>query len=244
MIEGFLLVNKPRDKTSFWCIRYIKRLVGKRVKIGHAGTLDPFATGLLIVGIGRNATKHLGTFLTLDKIYIARAKLGLQTDTLDITGSIIKQNDTINITKQELQKAIEQLGNSYQQIPPIFSALKYNGKRLCVLAREKKKSVQELNNIVRQKVRDVTLYSVELQEYSGPYFQICAHVSHGTYIRSLIDDIAQKAGGYATTVSLCRTDIGSYCLSRAIDLETLQTLKMIEKNCIPVDQFLQQLNRK
>jgi tRNA pseudouridine55 synthase len=243
MVEGFLLINKPRGKTSYECVEQVKRLLNKKIKIGHAGTLDPFATGLLIIAVDRNATRTLDQLLSLDKVYIAQGKLGIETDTLDITGNIIKECDAQTVTEQQIHTAIKQLGSSYQQVPPIYSALKFEGKRLYALARAGKQSVQELTLLAQEKAKEVQLYELELIDFKMPFFTIHAHVSHGTYIRSLIRDIAYKAESCATTSALQRTKIGPYHIEQAVDLEKLKTASDLDRYCIPLEQFFAVLDK-
>ena len=151
-LAGFILVNKPTGITSFNCIKKIRSLIGYRTKVGHAGTLDSFASGLLIVAIGRTATRELDQFLELDKWYTATAKLGQLTDTLDYTGEVITDEEPGSITKADLQRSIEKLGSQYQQIPPIYSALKHEGRSLSSLARKEKLTQEELQKIAGTKL--------------------------------------------------------------------------------------------
>lgn len=123
---GFLLVNKPCGISSYGCIIHVKKILRQKIKIGHAGTLDPFASGLLIIAIGREATRIISTIAVLEKTYVATGKLGELTDTLDHTGKVIKQIDFIP-TQQEVAAALASLGSSYQQTPPLYSALKHEG---------------------------------------------------------------------------------------------------------------------
>ncbi|HEB41679.1 MAG TPA: tRNA pseudouridine(55) synthase TruB, partial [Candidatus Dependentiae bacterium] len=127
---GFLLLNKPPHITSFACINHIKKIIQEKIKIGHAGTLDPFATGLLIIAIGRQATRNIRYLSTLDKEYIAKAKLGELRNTFDCTGSVTQTMQTTGITEKNLRQAIYSLGSSYKQVPPIYSALKHQGTPL------------------------------------------------------------------------------------------------------------------
>lgn len=234
---GFLLVNKPQDTTSFRVVAQLRQILeDKKLKAGYAGTLDPFATGLLIVGVGRPATKVLHTITRWDKRYIARAKLGEHTDTLDRTGQVIELCNT-NVTEEQLFSAIKRLGKRYTQIPPIYSALKHEGIPLYKLARHKKKSREDLQEALERKARPVQLHEITLAEVSSPFFTIEAHVSHGTYIRTLVDDIARNAGSCATTHELTRTEIGKIKLENAIDLEELQTPQDVEDNLISVEEF-------
>ncbi len=243
-IAGFLLINKPKDITSFTVVKRIQKLVGgRKIKVGHTGTLDPFATGLLIIAIDRRATKHIDQFLKLDKIYIAQGKLGELTDTLDYTGAVIQTSDASNVTNEGIQEAIKKMGSSYIQTPPIYAALKHKGQPLYKLARQKKLSVDELETIVQYKKREISLYELELLAFEPPFFTIKAHVSHGTYIRCLVNDIAQLVGSIATTYQLERTAIGPFTIEQAVDLEALATIEDVEKHLGSIESFLQQIQQ-
>lgn len=213
--SGFLLLHKPAGVTSFKCIARLKHLLPYRTKIGHAGTLDPFASGLLIVAIGRAATRQLTSLMNLDKTYTVRAKLGELTNTLDVTGATIAAHEPPLYSTTDLEQAIEQLGTSYEQVPPIFSALRHQGARLYELARAHYLSDDELATIALDKKRLVHLHHVTLESVAHPFFTFTARVSKGTYIRALANDIAQQLGTHATTYELVRTAIGHYSLSQA-----------------------------
>ncbi len=230
--SGFLLLNKPKNVSSFYCVNQIKRLVGKKVKVGHSGTLDTFATGLLIICVGRAATKQVPSLMGLDKTYVVRAKLGEITDTLDYTGTIVEQCDAAHVTQKALINAIKALGSSYEQVPPIYSALKHKGKPLYALARKEKLSEEELVAIAEAKKRRVQLYEVSLDTYSPPFFMFTARVSKGTYIRSLANDIAQKAGSIATCYELKRTAIGPLNLENAVSLDALTSLDVLQAHLL------------
>lgn len=240
-LSGFLFINKPKDITSFECIRKLQKIVGYKKGIGHTGTLDPFATGLLIIAFGRSATKHSDKFLRLDKTYVAKGKLGQLTDTLDYTGTVIVQADASAIHQFDIESAIQQLGIQYTQTPPIYAALKHQGKPLYQLARNEELTAQELAQIAEQKQRTVNLYKLELIDWQPPFFTLKAHVSHGTYIRSLVNDIAQRAGSCATTYELERTNIGPFSLDNAITLNEITTLDDIKKHLISIKNMLDYL---
>jgi tRNA pseudouridine55 synthase len=231
---GFLLINKPVDMTSFGCIRYLKRVIREKVKIGHAGTLDPFATGLLIVALGREATRLISKIMVMEKTYIATGKCGELTDTLDYTGTIVATSENIP-SEQEIKAAMASFGSSYEQIPPIYSALQHEGQRLYALARKNSMSVEELQKIAEDKRRTVQLYDLQLLSYEAPEFTIKARVSHGTYIRTLVNDIATRAGSCATTYKLTRTAIGSFDVTQATSLPDIQTVDDINRLIIPVE---------
>ncbi len=221
-ISGYLVINKPVGITSFDCIRRIKRLLPHKTKIGHAGTLDPFASGLLIVAIGRSATKTLSTLTNADKEYVVKAKLGELTDTLDHSGNVIASEEP-TASEADLRQAMKSLYPSYTQVPPIYSALKYQGRPLHKLAREKKIPEEELESIVQAKARTVTFTALDLNSYQPPFFTITATVSKGAYLRSLVNDIAQKCGTVATAYELTRTRVGHFDLAKAVDLDDLKT---------------------
>jgi tRNA pseudouridine55 synthase len=241
LVEGFLLIHKPAGITSFSCLGYIKRLVGKGVKVGHAGTLDKFATGLLIVGIGRGATKYLDKMLKMSKIYVGTGKLGELTDTYDPDGVVIERKTSI-VTREMLETALLSFGAGYLQTPPVYSALKFQGKRLSDLQRAgREPSNQNIYQIALSKSRWISLYELSLQSFNNPLFTIGAHVSSGTYIRSLINDIAVKLDSCATTMQLERQAIGPFQLIHALEVEGLD-LEQIRQNLIPVTDLLDMID--
>ena len=240
--SGFLLINKPAGISSYGCIGYLKRIIKQKVKIGHAGTLDPFATGLLVVAIGREATRLMSAVMVMEKTYRATGKCGELTDTLDYTGKIISTSAYIP-TQQEIRNSIDSFGSSYTQIPPLYSALKHNGERLYALARHNG-NVQELQEIAASKSRTVQLYDLQLLSYESPQFTIQARVSHGTYIRTLVNDIAVRTcpsdpvgqrgvGSCATTYQLERSAIGPFNVNQAMPLEAIHSIEDINRLIIP-----------
>lgn len=241
--EGFLLIDKPTGITSFDCIRHIRKITGRSIKIGHAGTLDPFAEGLLIIALSRTATREIGRLTHCSKSYSARAQLGTLTDTLDATGTVLSTcaHDTIN--HNDLTSACLQLQPEYTQIPPIYSALKHKGIPLYALAHKKRISSQELEVIAQQKQRTVEIHAIEITQYASPFFMVHATVSGGTYIRSLINDIALRVNSCATTLELQRTAIGPFNLSHAYPLRNITSYEDIEKALIPTQKFIEQLSR-
>jgi tRNA pseudouridine55 synthase len=232
--SGILKINKPKGITSYDCIRHIKRILKTKTKIGHAGTLDPFASGLMLVCIGREATKSIDKILIQDKEYVVKAKLGELTDTLDLTGKILQTQPVKTVTAQELEKAIKALGSSYIQTPPIYSALKHEGTPLYELAREQKLEATALEKITQKKSRLVELYKIEILSIELPFFTFRTHVSKGTYVRSLANDIAQKMGLTATTYELTRTKIGNFILEDAVDLAELKTVDDVRRQMASV----------
>lgn len=238
-LEGFLLINKPKDISSFDCIRHIKKILKQKIKIGHTGTLDNFASGLLIICIGKAATKFSGTLTNLDKEYVVKAKLGELTDTLDHTGKIIEQININNlkISQLDIQKAIEKLGKEYLQVPPIYSALKHEGTSLYKLARNKILDSAQLEKIVEQKSRKVLLHEINLIDFDAPFFTIKTTVSKGTYVRSLANDIAQILKTPATTYELERTKVGPFNIKESVELKNLKDIDNIKSHLCPIEKI-------
>lgn len=239
---GFILVNKPAGITSFGCVYAFKRLLPKKTKVGHTGTLDDFASGLLIICIGRPATRLSSALMGCDKEYVVKAKLGEQSDSLDLTGKNIQAMPyDLSITADMLKKAMMSLCPSYIQIPPIYSALKFEGDPLYKLARVKKVEQEVLDQIVKQKGREVFIKEIELLSFEAPFFTFRARVSKGTYVRSLAHDIAQKLGTAATTYELDRTKINIFDVQEAIALSQIQGETSLEKYMISVEMMLEMM---
>lgn len=215
-MNGILLINKEKGYTS----RDVVNLVGKHFhtkKVGHTGTLDPMAEGLLMICVG-TGTK-LVEVLTQDvKEYNATITLGMETDTLDMEGNILKSID-VRKTKEEIEEALRKLTGTYLQEVPLYSAIKKDGKKLYEYAREGK--------TVELPKREVTIFSLNLiqdiqYENGKTIFQIQTKVSKGTYIRSLVRDIAHELNTIGTMTSLTRTKIGSFSLEQAYSLKELE----------------------
>lgn len=210
--EGILLINKPIGKTAFSLVATLRRLLGVR-KIGHAGTLDPFATGVMVMLIGRQATRLSNQLLCADKEYIAQVHLGITTDTYDCDGTVVQRSDLVP-SREELEKALTYFQGDIEQIPPMFSAKKLNGKKLYELAR-KGQTVERKAEKVRVEIR--------LLDYSYPYAEIAVTCSKGTYIRSLAYDLGNKLGCGAHLSRLQRTRSGTFQLSECLDGLLLNT---------------------
>lgn len=242
LAPGFLLIRKPVDVTSTTCVTLIKKIIRNRnIKIGHTGTLDSFATGLLIIGIGRAATRHIAQIMELDKQYTATGQLGILTTTYDFTGTTISETAPPEINQENIMAAIKSFGSAYPQTPPIYSALKHNGKRLSSLARGTALSTDDLQKIASYKQRTIQLFNVQLTALTLPFFTIHAHVSHGTYIRSFVQDIAQRLDTNATTYQLERTHIGPFALGDAQPLDELTSIEAIMAHLIAPEIFLARL---
>jgi tRNA pseudouridine55 synthase len=219
---NFLLVNKPEGWTSFDAVAYIRKHADtaalrtdskqKRVKVGHAGTLDPFATGLLIIGVGREATKQLDRCKEMPKTYRAVIMLGKTSTTQDKTG-VITENTVADAQipdKDRITEVLHSMTGMQMQTPPMFSAKKINGQRLYTLAR---KGIE-----IERKPNQIEIMNIHLLEYNWPLLTVEVECSAGTYIRTLAQDIGQKLGTGAYCQELTRTRIGPYSLSNAINL--------------------------
>ncbi len=209
-MQGLLLLNKPKGITSFSAVSKIKWLAQEK-RVGHTGTLDPLATGVLPIFLGR-ATALSGILLDADKGYIASVKLGITTDTCDITGEVLSERE-INVTVEMLKAALNKFRGKISQIPPIYSALKKDGVRLYQLAREGKS--------VEIEPREVEIKTLNLLEFSGDTFKIEVECSKGTYIRSLCRDIGEELGCGATMTELVRTTTSGFSLQQTISLDEL-----------------------
>ena len=211
--DRVILVDKPAGMTSFGVVARVRRKLkdefGHKVKVGHTGTLDPFATGLLILLSGKY-TKKSNEFLKLDKVYEATIKLGYISDTGDIEGNIIKKSDK-RVNLKEIENILKQFIGEIEQRPPKFSAIKINGQRAYKLARAGKD--------FEVPSRKVTIYNIEILEYEYPILKLRCHVSSGTYIRTLAEDIGEKLGVGAYCESLKRLKIGDYDVKDAEKLD-------------------------
>ena len=211
-MQGLILLNKPSGITSFGAVAKIKRAAHEK-RVGHTGTLDPMATGVLPVLLGR-ATALSGLMLDADKRYTATVRLGVATDTDDITGTVIK-NGEVNVTSEQLNNAVSHFTGEIMQRPPAYSALKKDGVRLYTLAR--------MGETVEVPERRVTVFSADVVSYINEKneFAVNIHVSKGTYIRSLARDIGEFLGCGACLSSLCRTYTGGFSLSQCISPDAL-----------------------
>ncbi len=214
-MNGIILIDKPMEFTSFDALAVVRRITGQR-KIGHTGTLDPNATGVLPVLLG-TATKTQDLILNHDKSYVADFKLGLTSDTLDIWGEV-KELEKPEIKKEEILAIIPEFTGEIEQIPPMFSAIKKNGQRLYDLARQ---GIE-----VERESRKVNIYSLELLEFdeNEQCGKISVSCSKGTYIRTLIDDIGRKLGTGAVMTALRRTSACGFSIDECITLEKLKEI--------------------
>ena len=206
--NGLLIINKPVGYTSRDIVNIISKKL-KTKKVGHTGTLDPLASGVLVITIGRYT--KLGEILTsLDKEYISEIKLGIKTDTLDITGNILEKKD-FNLQKEDIEKVFKKFVGKYKMEVPIYSAIKINGKKLYEYARN--------NEEVELPIKTVEIKELELIDYKEGIIKFRTKVEKGTYIRSLIRDICKELNTIGTMNSLIRTKQGNFSLENAQELE-------------------------
>ncbi len=206
-----LPVDKPAGWTSFDVVNKL-RMVSRVKKVGHAGTLDPFATGLLLICFAR-ATKQVAHLMELEKEYVGTFQLGAETDTHDLTGKVTARYEVPPITLSELETAISRYRGEIEQVPPMFSALKHRGRRLYELARK--------GEVIEREPRKVTIYAFDVLSFDGSEIQFRIVCSRGTYIRAIARDLGQDLGCGAYLKSLVRTRIGDFQLERAWNLENL-----------------------
>lgn len=204
-------VDKPVDWTSFDVVKKLRGAAGIK-KVGHAGTLDPFATGLLLICFGP-ATRQVESLMELEKEYTGTIAFGVETDTHDITGTVLRQEHISAIDRSALEAALDSFRGTIMQVPPIFSALKHKGRRLYQYARK--------GEAVEIEPRPVTIYAFELLAVHGHEFDFKIVCSRGTYIRAIARDLGSALGTGAVLRSLTRTRIGSYQLQDAYQVADL-----------------------
>ena len=211
--DSVLLIDKPSGMTSFGVVARVRRKLsqqlGKKAKVGHTGTLDPFATGLMIIVTGKEC-RNAGTYSKLDKVYEATIRLGQTSSTGDPEGDITDVSD-IQPTIDDVNEALAGFMGEIQQTPPIYSAIKINGKRAYKLARDGGTA-----ETIEMPVRTVTIFSLELVEYTYPDIKIRVHVSSGTYIRTLAQDIGVQLGIGAYCTQLRRTKIADFSIDDSV----------------------------
>lgn len=232
-MNGIINVYKEKDFTSFDVVAKLRGIL-KQKKIGHTGTLDPDAVGVLPVCLG-SATKLCDMLTDKKKEYIAEFVLGKETDTQDISGQVIKETEVV-CTQEEVKTAIQSLVGDYDQLPPMYSAIKVDGKRLYELARQGKE--------VERKKRPVTFYEIEIIKCELPYVTIRVLCSKGTYIRTLCHDIGQKLGCGAAMTELERTRSGQFTKENAYTLAEIERLRdagSLDEIVMPVDTVFMNL---
>lgn len=222
------------ETTSQKALYPIKKLLPKGYKIGHTGTLDPNATGLLVVALGR-ATKFIRHLEKSSKIYTAELKFGLTSDTLDIWGKLEDKVVRNQISKEQFLSALKNFEGEITQVPPMYSAIKKNGVPLYKLARQ---GVE-----IERKERQISIYSIDLLAYDFPNATIKVDCSKGTYIRTLIDDIATNLGENAVMTALNRTKSDYFLLSDACVVAELETLDDVAKRLISIEECFLKLDK-
>jgi len=225
-MNGIVIVDKPQGWTSQDVTARLRRVFNTR-RIGHGGTLDPMATGVLPVFVGR-ATRGVEFFEHAEKTYETVLRLGIATDTEDITGTVLTERP-VNVTISEVEQVLENFRGDILQVPPMYSALKVNGQKLYDLARKGKE--------VERQPRPVTIHELTLLGMDGTDVRLRVRCSKGTYIRTLCKDIGEVLGCGGTMAALRRVQAGEYTASEAVPLETLLTVENPEGYLRPVDSM-------
>jgi len=203
--------NKPVGKSSFWVVKKVRNLVN--TKVGHAGTLDPFAEGVLLICTGK-ATKQVTKLMDQTKEYIGEIELGIETDTDDRTGKIIKTQQVPELDQKKIEQICEDFVGDIYQIPPMFSAKKMKGRRLYQIARK--------GMVVDREPKPVHIENIDVMSFNSPIVKIGVSCSKGTYIRALARDIGQKIGCGGHLRSLIRTKVGEYKITDSITLNQFE----------------------
>lgn len=224
-MNGIIIIDKPSGKTSHDMVYAVRRMTGIK-KVGHTGTLDPMATGVLPVCVG-SATKAADMLTLSDKAYVAELVLGKTTDTQDAEGKTLTECE-VKVTEAEIRKAVNSFVGEIEQIPPMYSAVKQNGKKLYELAR---KGIE-----VERKSRRVTIHSIDILEINGTHVTIDVSCSKGTYIRTLCEDIGKKLNVGAYMNTLRRTKTGCFTIDESHTIEEIEK-EGVEKFLIPVDRM-------
>ena len=226
-MNGILNIFKPKGMSSFDVVRVVKK-VAKTGKVGHTGTLDPEATGVLPVCIGR-ATKIIDYIMDSEKIYEVTFKLGIRTTTYDLEGEVLEERDTSNLRDEDILGVVKDFIGEYSQVPPMYSALKQNGVRLYELAR---KGIE-----VEREGRLIKIYNIEDVKINNPYVSMKVTCSKGTYIRSLCYDIGEKLGVFATMTELNRSKTSVFSQEKSININDL-TEENIEDYIVTMEEAL------
>lgn len=216
-MTGILCLDKPGEMTSFTAVKRASRILGVK-KAGHTGTLDPMATGVLVIMLG-HCTRFIELLPEHKKSYTARVKLGITTDTLDITGEVLSESP-VDVTLEQLLSVAEKFKGDILQTPPMYSALKKDGERLYDLAR---KGIE-----IEREQRAITIEKLEIHDFDGIEFSMDVTCSAGTYIRSLCDDIGRELGCGAVMTELRRTEANGFAIENAVTLEELE--KLVSEN--------------
>ena len=225
-MNGIVIVDKPQGWTSQDVTARLRRVFGTR-RIGHGGTLDPMATGVLPVFVGR-ATRAVEFFEHAEKAYETVLRLGITTDTEDISGTVLEEK-AVSVTQEALDTVLAQFRGEIQQVPPMYSALKINGQKLCDLARKGK--------TVERQSRTITIHALDCLEFTGQTVRLRVRCSKGTYIRTLCKDIGEALGCGGCMEALRRIRAGAYTIEEAVPLETLLETEDPQSYLRPVDSM-------
>ncbi|MBL8013811.1 MAG: tRNA pseudouridine(55) synthase TruB [Candidatus Omnitrophica bacterium] len=210
-MNGIIVVDKPTGMTSHDVVSRVRRKLSMR-RVGHAGTLDPLATGVLVILLG-NSTKLFDKFVTFDKAYAATLMLGTQTTTADITGEVIEQKPFEHINQKEIENVLSEFVGDSQQKPPMVSAVKYKGERLYKLARK--------GIVVDRPARNIRIDVLQMVDCVLPQVKFYLECSKGTYVRTLAEDVGARLGCGACITQIQRTKVGIFTLQDAVKLEEL-----------------------
>lgn len=227
-MEGILLVNKPKGPTSFQIIKTLRKITGER-KVGHAGTLDPGARGLLVVLIGR-ATKYAQYVERMNKCYVARILLGVRTDTDDREGTIIERNEGEALTDSLVRRTLAAFIGTISQKPPRYSAVKHCGRRAYELARRGKD--------FDLKPREIAIHDLRMIYYRHPFIKVSLSCSKGTYVRSIARDVGDELGTGATLHSLVRTRVGAWSVAQSLYAGRPLDSRTVAQRVVPVEKAL------
>ena len=231
-MNGVLNIFKPKGMSSFDAVRVVKKVAGTG-KVGHTGTLDPEATGVLPICIGR-ATKIIDYIMDSEKVYEVTLKLGIRTTTYDLEGEVLEERDPSHLTEEEILNSINSFKGEYTQIPPMYSALKQNGVRLYELAR---KGIE-----VERKGRLINIHNLEDIKINNPYISMKVTCSKGTYIRSLCYDIGEKLGVFATMTQLNRAKTSVFSQEKSININEL-TKENINDYILSMEEALEKYDK-
>ena len=214
-LSGVVVLDKPRDMTSSDAVQHVKSSFNAR-KVGHTGSLDPLATGVLPLCFGE-ATKFSRFLLTSDKKYWVKVKLGIRTASGDADGDVVEERSTDGVTQDRIQHALESFRGEIDQIPSMYSAIKYRGKPLYKYARQ---GVE-----IERESRRINVYSIELSTFDGSEMTLCVHCSKGTYVRTIVDDLGEQLGCGAHVVELRRLMAGPFKESDMVTFEEIETAR-------------------
>ncbi|HEY4533577.1 MAG TPA: tRNA pseudouridine(55) synthase TruB [Fusobacterium sp.] len=228
-MDGIIVVKKEKGISSFDVIRSLRKILQER-KIGHTGTLDPLATGVLILCVGK-ATRLAQEIEAEEKIYEAEMKFGYQTDTYDLEGKVIVESPKKEVSREEFERVLKKWKGDILQVPPMYSAIKFQGKKLYELAR---KGLE-----VEREARKVSIFEIHTLEFQQTKAKILTKVSKGTYIRSLIHDIGKDLESFATMTALNRIQVGEHTLKNAYTISEIHDkMKIYDFSfCIPVEEY-------